>query len=117
MLMHQGAEYTFQAQASIPEHNRFEIVWRTKDTEGVSEFEIHLTPNPTNRDAVITWTPQRNLPMQVTVYDIHGVRIYNATIPNNITTCALPASAWPAGAYMVHCSMGNNKIVRKLIKQ
>lgn len=117
MLLQQGAEYTFQAQASTPEHNRFEIVWRTKDTEGVSEFEIHLTPNPTNGDAVITWTPHRNLPTQVTVYDIHGARIYNATISNNVKACTLPASAWPAGTYMVHCSMGNNKIVRKLIKQ
>lgn len=117
MLLQQGAEYTFQTQASTPEHNRFEIVWKAKDTGEVPELDIQLTPNPTKGDAMITWAPQCNLPMQVTVYDIHGASIYNATIPNSITTYALPASAWPAGTYMVHCSMGNNKIVRKLIKQ
>jgi hypothetical protein len=117
MLLQQGAEYTFQAQASTPEHNRFEIVWKAKDTEEVPELEIQLTPNPTKGDAMITWAPQCNLPMQVSVYDIHGASIYKATISNGLAACMLPASAWPAGTYMVHCSMGNNKIVRKLIKQ
>jgi hypothetical protein len=117
VLLQQGAEYTFQAQASIPEHNRFEIVWKAKDTQDVPEFEIQLTPNPTIGDATITWLPKCDLLMQVSVQDIHGAIVYSASIPNNVVSHTLPASAWLAGTYMVHFSMGNNKVVRKLIKQ
>lgn len=64
--------------------------------------DVRLRPNPSQNDVQLSFTTTKtNLPMRLSVTDITGRVIYEATIDPNNSAHTIPSASWNTGMYII----------------
>lgn len=96
----------------------FEVITAVKDIEtGLSEVTIY--PNPTNRDAVVSYTLEGTQSLAITLKDCLGRTVhtaFNGVQSAGSHSVALPMAALSDGLYFVCIAGDNGQKVLKLVK-
>jgi hypothetical protein len=79
--------------------------------DGVSPFEIHVSPNPVSNEISIDCSS--SLVSSVEVLDILGNRI---TSPGQAAQTRIDSRAWPEGVYFVRVTSGERTITKRIVK-
>ncbi|MFV8357633.1 T9SS type A sorting domain-containing protein, partial [Flavobacterium sp. XS1P32] len=81
------------------------------------EFEnFVLYPNPNNGSFKISFKPETNDEIKITIYDISGKNIYNKTFQNSgMFDQESQIKTISSGVYLVNIQNGENKMVRRIL--
>lgn len=93
---------------------KFDIV-TSSDDYAPTNFNIY--PNPVKDVLEIQWPKALKEHAQITVTGFLGKELYSAYLAPQSTIFRLPVSNYPSGIYFVKLESGNNRVIRKWIKQ
>lgn len=118
-----GYEYWFTVDANTASQGkgRFELNAIGKPTAGIAAvnnggLKVKLVPNPTT-DNVTLYYEGAGKELEITVTNLMGVKVANATANNANGNILLPTAHLASGMYMVVVRNGSEVMTQKLIKQ
>ncbi|NDC43285.1 MAG: T9SS C-terminal target domain-containing protein, partial [Chitinophagia bacterium] len=114
-----GTEYPFEItkDKATQGTNRFELTMKPAPEAQQLAFGVALSPNPASAEAVLTFSGVTD-EVKVTVTDINGIALFRKTFTaQQATALKVPMSKLAAGVYMVEVNSGNNKVVKRLVKE
>ncbi|WP_367328697.1 T9SS type A sorting domain-containing protein, partial [Lentimicrobium sp.] len=80
--------------------------------------DILITPNPANRQAVISFNLLTRMPVRLYLTDLSGKKLFDTGVRNylpGIHSLPVDIRNYPAGAYLVTLQSGNRIFTEKLI--
>ncbi len=93
---------------------KFDVVTSTDD-QSATIFSIF--PNPVKDVLEIQWPKALKERAHLTISGFLGKELYNTDLPAQSSVFRLGVSTYPAGIYFVKLEAGNDRIIRKWIKQ
>ncbi len=123
VLLQAGVDYKFAvtAENATQGEDRFELSLNPAalaEATVVKGLEVNMVPNPASADVHISFTQGKANQVSVRVLDLSGVSVYNESLgikQNGAIT--IPLQKMASGVYMVELTSGDQKVVRKLIKE
>jgi len=119
-MLQQGTEYHFSitADKATQGAGRFELSLDTPAVHAAQALEVSMTPNPATDEVSISFAANSMQATTVRITDISGVCIYakdlGAALSGNIH---VDLSAYASGIYMVELTSGDQKVMKKLVKE
>ncbi len=123
VLLVQGAEYKFtiSGDKNTQGDNRFELKMVPAQTAAVQApqgLQVSMVPNPATDKVSITYAFAAAEKVNVRIVDIAGVSVYQSNTGNQASgTVNVNLNGLAAGVYMVEVTAGNQKVVKRLIKE
>ena len=121
VLLEPGTEYRFNVSKdkATQGDNRFELAMKPAAAAAdVRGLNVAMTPNPAIDEVNISYTSGKMDNVSVRVLDMSGVSVYSkdfGTQQNGSINVSLSNLA--SGIYMVELSSGNEKVIRRLVKE
>jgi len=123
MELTQGSEYhfTISEDAKTQGNNRFELTTAAPETETIAtaaHLSMTLSPNPATDIVNISFAAAKAGSANINITDISGVSVYNSengTVQSGAVS--VPVATLAPGIYMVDVTVGDEHMVRKLIKE
>jgi hypothetical protein len=115
-----GTEYKFSVtkDAASQGDSRFELSLKPGTSISNDPFAVTVTPNPASDDVKISFNADARNKVEIRVMDMSGVSVYHTEIMNKQTgVVTVPLHTLASGVYMVELINGENKVVKRLIKQ
>ncbi|HTL06617.1 MAG TPA: PA14 domain-containing protein [Chitinophagaceae bacterium] len=79
-------------------------------------LSVVASPNPTTVYFTLSISGNNKIPVQVSVYNVKGVQVYNTTVAGGNTNLRLGLS-WPTGVYYAVIQQGNVRRMVSLVKR
>lgn len=81
-------------------------------------FMVEVWPNPAaiGTNAQVRVTTPATTPVDITVYDAVGRRVFQQSITPGVDV-ALPSAAWATGAYQIRATQGERTATRRLVRE
>jgi uncharacterized repeat protein (TIGR01451 family) len=97
-------------------HNVFGAVAVDEGSQATAGFSFY--PNPANDRVQVLLDENWNEDTQVNVMDLNGRALrQNNLLPSQSRTTILEVGDLPAGLYLIECTSGNHRLVKKLVIQ
>ncbi len=123
VLLQQGTEYKFSVTAdkNTQGNNRFELSLDPENAtapQSAAATGVSMVPNPATDDVTITFTSEKAEKLNINVLDASGVNVFNKSLGiQKSGSVTIPLQEMAAGIYFVEIISGNEKTVRRLIKE
>ncbi len=123
VLLSQGTEYGFDItkDAASQGDNRFELgLHRTEanTTDSARHLNVLLVPNPASNDLNISFSAPTEAETSLRILTMEGVCIYSQNLGlAKVGSLTLPVENLANGLYMVELISGNDKVVKRMVKE
>ncbi len=123
ILLIQGAEYKFtiSGDKTTQGDNRFELKMvpaQAAVAQAPQALQVTMAPNPATDKVSISYALPAAEKVTVRIVDIAGVSIYNSNLGSQQSGIVnVNLNAFAAGVYMVEVTAGDQKVVKRLIKE
>ncbi len=115
-----NAEYSFAINADKKSqgNERFELMLMRKLNDK-TVVALNVWPNPVADELTLTIRQgNNNAAASITVRDMNGVSVYEQDIaPGIYTTVKVPTDKLAAGIYVVEAKCGDDRVVKKIVKE
>ena len=120
VLLQQGSEYKFNitGDSATQGDKRFELTMKpAAETLAGTPLEVSMMPNPATDEVKISFNSGTNENVSLRVLDLSGVCVFNDNLGQvKNGSVAIPLENLAAGIYMVELTSGNQKVIKKLMK-
>ena len=119
-LLQQGTEYRFSIAADDNTQGdaRFELTAGTPLVADNTSLDMTILPNPANEEVNINFKSGTNEQVNLNLVDMTGLNIFSKTITGRVNgSINVSVDGLSPGIYLVELSSGDQKVVRKLVKE
>jgi trimeric autotransporter adhesin len=86
--------------------------------KNTTSLDMLLTPNPVTNNVVLTYTATQNEKTIVQIFNATGISVLTKKLGTQQSgTFNIDFSDFASGVYMVQLTSGNDKVVKRLIKE
>jgi len=121
-LLQQGVSYTFMMDSSSAQRdNRFELRMGSISVTSADQpgaLEAAVTPNPASDEVTVSYSVATAAKTGITIENAVGQAVISQDLGMQQSgSVTIPISKLPAGVYIVTLTSGNDKIVKRLVKE
>ena len=124
LLMNQGTEYSFAitTDSASQGNNRFELRMGSQEddntTAAAKAINVSMTPNPATDEVTINFETLNNDQVGVSIMNLSGVVVMSQDLGVQQTgSDKISIADLAAGIYLVEFTSGNDKVVKRLVKE